>query len=193
MLTPALSKVPENVIGNQLIVSLNKHNIFNKSQLGSRKNKSTNGTIVTIIENIIDNLNNNIKCNCVLLNLSKPFDCIKHNILIDKLHNYGVRGVPHKLSKSYLTNRIHHVKVTHIENNQMKEYLSNSLPVPQGSVLVPSLSILYINDIPHLTQGRAIIYDVTSILNTGQDINELQNITSDNIRIVEQYFKMNNL
>jgi hypothetical protein len=80
----------------------------------------------------------------------------------------------------------------------MKEYLSSSLPVrygvPQGLVLGSLLFILCINDIPHLTQGRSIMYaDGTSILNTGQDINELQNITSDNIGVVEQYFEINNL
>jgi hypothetical protein len=56
------------------------------------------------------------------------------------------------------------------------------------------LFILYINDIPHLTKGRSIMYaDDTLILNVGHDMNELQNTTSNNIGVVEKYFEINNL
>jgi hypothetical protein len=50
-LLSAFSKVLEKVIANQLIVFLEKHNIFNKSQYGFKKNESTNDAIATIIEN----------------------------------------------------------------------------------------------------------------------------------------------
>jgi hypothetical protein len=122
---------------------------------------------------------------------------VQHNTLIDKLYKYGVCGTQYMLIKSYLTNRTQQVKVVHTENNQTKEYLSSSLPIThgvlQGSLLCPLLFILYINDIPHLTQGRSIMYaDDTSIMNMGHDINDLQYITSINIGIVEKYFEMNN-
>jgi hypothetical protein len=55
-LVPALSKVLEKVIANQLIAFLEKHNILNKSQYGFRKNESTNFAIATIIDNIIESL-----------------------------------------------------------------------------------------------------------------------------------------
>jgi hypothetical protein len=139
-----------------------------------------NIAIATIMDNIIESLDDKIKCNCVLLDLSQAFDCIQHDILMDKLYKYGVRGIPYMLIASYLRNRTQHVKVTHTEGNQTREYLSGSLPVrygvPQGMVLGPLLFILYINDIPHLTKGRSIMYaDDTLILNVGQDLNELQN------------------
>jgi hypothetical protein len=87
---------------------------------------------------------------------------------MDKLYKYRICGVPHKLIKSYLRDRSQHIKVTHREGNQMKEYLSSSLPlrygVPQGLVLGTFLFILYINDIPHLTQGRPIMYANDSLI-----------------------------
>jgi hypothetical protein len=198
ILVPALSKVLETVIANQLITFMDKHNIFNKSQFEIRKKKSTNDAIGTAIENIIENINDKTKLNCVLLDLSKAFDCIQHNILMDKLYDYGVHGITHERIKSYLTNRTQLVKVTHTENNQIKEYLGSSLPVrhgvAQGSVLGPLLFILYVNDIPLQTHGRPIMYaNDTSVMNIVQDINVLQDTTTENIRVIEQYFKMNNL
>jgi hypothetical protein len=85
-LVPTLSKVLEKVIGNQLIALLEKHNTLNKSQYGFRKNESMNVAIATIIDNIIESLEDKTKCNCVLLGLSKAFDCIQHYILMDKLY-----------------------------------------------------------------------------------------------------------
>jgi hypothetical protein len=65
---------------------------------------------------------------------------------MDKLYQYGVRGIPHTLIKSYLTSRTQQVKATHVANNELKEYLSTSLPVRygvlQGSVRGPLLFIL---------------------------------------------------
>jgi hypothetical protein len=107
--------------------------VLNKSQFGIRKNKSTSNAIAIFIENIIESLNEKTKCNCILLDLSKAFDCIQHHILMDKLHKYGIRSIPHKQIKLCLTNRTQHIKVTHTEGNQMKEYLSSSLPVREFS------------------------------------------------------------
>jgi hypothetical protein len=63
--------------------------------------------------------------------------------------------------------------------------LLSSLPVrygvSQGSDLGPLVYILYINDVLHLTQGRIMYPNDTSVLNIWQDIKKLQITTSENI------------
>jgi hypothetical protein len=73
---------------------------------------------------------------------------------MDKFYKYEILGTPYMLIKSYLISRTQQVKVAHLENNQVKDYLLTSLSVtcgvPQGSVLGALLFILYMNNIPHL-------------------------------------------
>jgi hypothetical protein len=48
---PALSKILEKVIANQLVSIFEKHSILNKSQFGLKKNKSTKHAVGTVIDN----------------------------------------------------------------------------------------------------------------------------------------------
>lgn len=82
---------------NLLPSSFDKNSIFNKSQFGFWKSKSKKDGTDKIIKNITENLKkkNKIKCNHVLLDLSKASNYIEHNILLHKLYKYGACGIPH--------------------------------------------------------------------------------------------------
>lgn len=197
-LVSVISKVLEKHIAKHLTAFLDKHKILNVHQYGFRKKHSTINAITHLIENIIDNIDNNVKTNSLFLDLSKAFDCIDHTILLDKLYRYGVRGIPQALLKSYLSNRTQQIRITHLEGNMIKQYTSEKLNiqygVPQGSVLGPLLFIIYVNDIPTLSNGKAILFaDDTSIINQGTTTENLELTTYINTEQITDYFESNNL
>ena len=73
----------------------------------------------------------------------KVFDTVNHNILLDKLANYGVRGIENNWFRTYLTNRKQHVTMS----GQTSDSALTEFKVPQGSVLGSLLFFIYINDL----------------------------------------------
>ena len=74
----------------------------------------------------------------IFLDLKKAFDTVNHQILVDKLNFYGIRGIPLAWFTSYLDNRQQYVMV----NGHVSSYNNVVCGLPQGSVLGPSLFFL---------------------------------------------------
>ena len=86
----------------------------------------------------------------VALDISKAFDRIWHKGLLHKLKSYGITGPYHATISDFLTNR--QIKVV-LDGQSSSVFLINS-GVPQGSILGPTLFLLFINDLPDALQSQ---------------------------------------
>ena len=79
------------------------------------------------------------------MDVRKAFDTVSHNILLQKLYHYGIRGTAYKLLESYLSFRNQFVSV----QNHHSSLKPINIGVPQGSILGPLLFLVFVNGIPN--------------------------------------------
>ena len=94
----------------------------------------------------------------VALDISKAFNRVWHADLLHKLKSYGISGQIFGLI-SFLSNR--RLRVV-LDGKSSQEYPVNA-GVPQGSILGPTLFLLYINDLDDVTCNTAISADDTTL------------------------------
>ena len=140
---PTLSKVFEKVIFNEVHEHYHVNNLYFSNQYGFRKKHSTELAVLEVIDRITNQLDQGITPINIYLDLSKAFDTLDHDILVNKLQYYGVNGSALALFRSYLTERRQYVDYN--ETSSSLEHISTG--VPQGSIIGPLLFIIYINDI----------------------------------------------
>ena len=96
-------------------------------------------------------LDNRGYAGAILMDLSKAFDTINHELLLAKLYAYGFEKNVLRLIRSYLTERWQRTKINH-SFSSWTELLQS---VPQGSVLGPLLFNIYTNDLFFIIEQTA--------------------------------------
>lgn len=162
-LLPIFSKLLEKIVNKRTLAYLEKNDLIPTRQFGFRRGKSTEDAVLTVSEIVSEALDKNKYCLGVFIDLAKAFDTVSIPILLQKLDGIGIRGLAHDWFRSYLTDRNQCIRV----NLDVSNRLPVEFGVPQGSILGPTLFVLYISDILHLQlKGADIICyaDDTAIL-----------------------------
>ena len=126
----------------------------------------------------------------IFCDLSKAFDVISHNILLQKLEFYGIRGVAKEWISNYLSDRNQYVEIENFKSSVCKIECG----VPQGSILGPLLYLIYVNDIPKATTGNLLSFaDDTSLYLSHSDVDILFQNANTEMNNLYEWFCANRL
>lgn len=142
---PVLSKLMEKVLNEQITDHLNSFNILPVVQSGFVKGRSTSTALAKVVDDIIEANDKRQLTAMVLLDYSKAFDTIVHEVLLSKLHFIGFNKNAVEFMKNYLGNRSQQVVI----GRKVSQPLKLAFGVPQGSILGPVLYNIYTFDFIH--------------------------------------------
>ena len=116
---PIFSKTFEKIIFKRVYSFSDHFSILHKDQFGFRNNRSTSQAIIGHLQYLYDNIDNDNVVFSMFLDFRKAFDTVDIDILLLKLHYYGIRGIPLSLFKSYLSGRMQYTTIQGASSEQL--------------------------------------------------------------------------
>jgi hypothetical protein len=141
---PFISKLLERAVNEQLLVHLKNCNLLPEHQSAYRRSHSTETALLKVTSDALLAADGGKLTLLGMLDLSAAFDCVDHDILINRLEvSHGVRLLALDWIISYLRGRSQYVRY----NGRTSSVSSIHCGVPQGSVLGPQFFSLYTVDV----------------------------------------------
>ena len=135
---PSFSQILEKIIYIRLMNHLETNNINNilaVEQFGFRTSSSTEQASFNFNNNILNEFKTKNNVGGIFFDLQKAFDCVNHDILLNKLEFYGIRGRFFQLIKTYLHSRYQRIFLNNYYSTSISDWGEITHVVPQGSVL----------------------------------------------------------
>ena len=174
-LTCICSKVMETVVKTQIMNHLMENQILISQQHGFTQERSCLTNLLLTLEECSQNLDDKFPTDIVYLDFAKAFDTVPHGRLCHKILSAGINGEVLNWTQNFLTDRKQRVVVCGTASD-WEDVLSG---VPQGSVIGPTLFLIFINDLVSSISSKVQIFaDDTKLyrcIKSDADSRELQN------------------
>jgi ribonuclease P/MRP protein subunit RPP40 len=148
-------------------------------------------TILKLLDNIIDSLDKGDYSATIFLDFSKAFDTVKHQILLQKMYHYGIRGIANSIFESYLSDRSQYCTFGGVKSSTK----NISCGVPQGSILGPLLFLININDLgPIFKNFSTVLFaDDSNLIVNGKSLESIERKINDDIPLLTSWLQTNRL
>lgn len=183
------TKILEKLLVSRLIGFFDQNNVLYKMQYGFRRGCSTSTAIIELVDYVVSKLEAKDIVGALFLDLQKAFDTLNHNILLNKLERYGIRGIARSVIESYLSNRKQYVAIGNAKSS-MKDI---NIGVPQGSNIGPLLFLIYINDLGSIAlKGVPRLFaDDTAIFYPNRSARSIIADIESDLILLNNYFSIN--
>ena len=153
-LQPIIAKVFEGFVNRSLRQHVNSYIVENQHGFVPSKSCSTN--LLCYTDYITKTFDNKNQIHSIYTDFRKAFDIVPHHLLLHKINKqFGIEGSSYAWFESYLSDRYQRV----IINGVQSEWYAAPSGVPQGSVIGPTLFIMYINDVlPCLKYSKLLLF-----------------------------------
>ena len=153
-LTCIICKTMESIITDNILLHLILNNLEDLKQHGFTRGKSTVTNLIEALNVWSEALSHGFPVDVIYLDYEKAFDKVPHERLLKELYRLGIRGAVLGWITNFLKERKQRVKV----NDEYSQYSTVLSGVPQGSVLGPTLFLLYVSQISSILKNFTSLF-----------------------------------
>ena len=188
---PVVSKILEKAVHHQLMNYIEDNNLLSDNQFGYRSMRSTELATTLFTDFIRKSADNGLMTGAVFLDLSKAFDTLGHDRLLQKLKSYGIKGLALQWFTDYLFQRSQIVKLGQEHSSPCPLVCG----VPQGSILGPVLFLLFFDDFSDCVHHCNVLQfaDDTVIFISSKKVCDIEYLLNRDLNSISLYLKTNEL